>query len=146
MAAEALPRRAQATFVGSLEQLARVRAFIAHRAPLLGCGDQDTFALELACDEAATNIINHAFPERNGELRVELWREAEAVIVTLSYHGQAFDPLQIPEPVLDVPLEQRPIGGLGLYFMRQMMNEVHFEFDAVQGNRLTMRRVLKAES
>lgn len=136
------PLRAQATFVGSLEQLANVRAFIQRTASQLGCDEQDIFALELACDEAATNIFNYAFTEQTGELDIYVWREADAIVVTIGYYGRAFDPAQIPEPDLDAPLEQRPAGGLGLYFMRQMMNQVQFEFDAVRGNRLTMRRVL----
>ena len=104
------------------------------------------FAFELACDEAAANIFNHAFESRHGQVDVELWREGDMMCARIAYHGRAFDPSRIPEPDLDAPLEKRPVGGLGLYFMRQMMNEVQFEFDAVNGNRLTMRRVLTMES
>ena len=60
----------------------------------------------------------------------------------LHYHGSSFDPSRIPEPNLTGPLEERPAGGLGLYFMRQLMDQVDFEFDAVNGNVLTMRRIL----
>lgn len=138
--------RAHCTLTGSLEQLARLRDFINLTAPGLGCGEQDTFAFELACDEAAANIINHAFDGKTGQIRVELWREADTVSVCIMYHGRVFDPSKVPEPDLAAPLEKRPVGGLGLYFMRQMMNEVNFEFDAEDGNRLTMRRMLTMES
>lgn len=134
--------RACCVLRGSLEQLARLRAFIAATAPQFGCGAEDVFALELACDEAVTNIFNHVFDDQTGEVQVELWRQGDAVCVTLDYYGRSFDPSQVAEPDLTAPLEQRPEGGLGLYFMRQLMQEVRFEFDAVKGNRLTMRRAL----
>lgn len=138
--------RARCTLTGSLEQLAALREFINRVAPQYGCNEQDVFAFELACDEAAANIFNHAFDARTGQIEVELWRQADMVCACILYHGYAFDPSRVPEPDLESPLEKRPVGGLGLYFMRQMMNEVEFEFDAVQGNKLTMCRVPGRES
>lgn len=138
--------RARCTLKGSLEQLARLRDFINLTAPHFGCAEQDTFAFELACDEAAANIFSHAFEHKTGQLQVEFWREGNTVSVCLMYHGRGFDPSQVPEPDLTAPLEKRPVGGLGLYFMRQLMSEVDFEFDAVNGNKLTMRRMLTMES
>ncbi|MBI4671150.1 MAG: ATP-binding protein [Chloroflexi bacterium] len=138
--------RARRTFRGSLEQLAHLREFVNETAPQFGCNEEDTFAVELACDEAAANVFSHAFGTMPGEIQVELWRHDNTVTVQMKYHGGAFDPLQVPMPDLDVPLEERPIGGLGLYFMRQLMTEVKFEFDTVNGNVLTMHRLLIPES
>jgi serine/threonine-protein kinase RsbW len=131
---------------GSLEQLAPLRDFISAYASQCGCSEEDTFALELACDEAAANIFNHAFESKHGELRLELWRADDAVWVRMEYLGKSFDPSRVPEPDLDAPLEERTAGGLGLYLMRQLMTEIVFEFDAVNGNALTMRRSLTTES
>ncbi len=141
---EAEPR-AQCTLTGSLEQLARLREFINLTAPQFGCDEQDTFAFELACDEAAANIFDHAFENKTGQVQVEFWRQDDTVCVCFLYHGRCFDPSQVPEPDLAAPLEKRPVGGLGLFFMRQLMSDVNFEFDAVNGNKLTMHRLLMME-
>lgn len=138
--------RAHCTLTGSLEQLARLRDFINLTAPQFGCTEEDTFAFELACDEAAANIFAHAFENKTGQVQVEFWRHDDTVSVCLMYHGRSFDPSEVPEPDLAAPLEKRPVGGLGLFFMRQLMSDVNFEFDAVNGNKLTMHRVLMMES
>jgi anti-sigma regulatory factor (Ser/Thr protein kinase) len=138
--------RAQRTFTGSLEQLAHLRDFVNEHAAQYGCNEEDTFACELACDEAAANVFNHAFESKSGQIQVEMWREGDSVSVRMAYRGNVFDPSRIPTPDLDAPLDARPVGGLGLYFMRQLMTEVQFEFDAVNGNVLTMRRRLTLES
>lgn len=136
------PLRLERIFVGSLEQLAVLREFVSETALTLGGSEDDAFACELAADEAAANIFNHAFESKHGRIVVAIWREQTRLVLRLHYHGRSFDPLRIPEPDLTGPLEERPVGGLGLYFMRQLMDQVEFEFDAVNGNVLTMRRIL----
>lgn len=136
------PLRLERTFHGSLELLADIRNFVGEAAHTLGGSPDDAFACELACDEAAANIFNHAFENKHGKIMLTLWREDQKLVLHHHYHGRSFDPSKIPEPNLTAPLEERPVGGLGLYFMRQLMDEVNFEFDDVNGNVLTMRRIL----
>lgn len=142
---KALPR-AECVLNGSLEQLAKLRDFVNAHAHAFGCEEQDTFALELACDEAAANIFHHVFADKRGQVHFAMWREPQSVTVQMKYHGKAFDPARVPVPNLELPLTERPEGGLGLYFIRQLMTHINFEFDAVNGNVLTMRRELTNES
>jgi serine/threonine-protein kinase RsbW len=136
------PLKPTRSFDGSVEQLAAIREFVGETVHALGGSPDDAFACELATDEAAANIFNHAFESKKGRVRLSLRRAENKLTVEVHYHGRSFDPSRIPEPALDVPLEDRPVGGLGLYFMRQLMDEVLFEFDEVNGNVLTMRRIL----
>lgn len=136
------PLRLVRAFDGSLEQLADIRTYVSEAAHSLGGNQDDSFACELACDEAAANIFNHAFETRHGLVTITVWREDNKLVLKTHYHGRSFDPSKIPEPDLTAPLEKRPVGGLGLYFMRQLMDEVTFEFDAASGNVLTMRRIM----
>lgn len=136
------PLRFERVFEGSLEQLAVLREFVSEAVQTLGGSEDDAFACELAADEAAANIFNHAFESKRGQIIVTIWREQARLVLRLHYHGRSFDPSRIPEPDLTGPLEERPVGGLGLYFMRQLMDKVDFEFDTVNGNLLTMRRIL----
>jgi anti-sigma regulatory factor (Ser/Thr protein kinase)/anti-anti-sigma regulatory factor len=136
------PFQIERIFEGSLEQLSNIRNFVGETAHTLGGNEDDCFACELACDEAAANVFNHAFDTQHGRLKMVIWRADNRLVMRLHYFGKSFDPSRIPEPDLKAPLEERPTGGLGLYFMRQLMDEVHFEFDETSGNTLTMRRIL----
>ena len=137
--------RARRVFEGSLEQLAPIRNFIIQATTDLGCDDKDSFALELAADEAAANAFHHSYQDKPGRVEIELWREDDEMLLQLSYGGTSFDPSRVPQPDLTTPLEQRAAGGLGLYFMRQLMNQIEFKFDKVKGNVVTMRRTLGKE-
>lgn len=136
------PLRLERAFDGSLEHLSNIRTFVSDTAHTLGGSEDDAFACELACDEASANIFNHAFEGKAGRIVIRLGRHDNTFEIQMHYHGKSFDPSKIPEPDLHAPLEDRPTGGLGLYFMRQLMDKVTFEFDEVKGNVLTMRRIL----
>jgi anti-sigma regulatory factor (Ser/Thr protein kinase) len=58
--------------------------------------------------------------------------------VALRDYGHPFDPSRVPEPDINAGLEERKAGGLGLYLIRKLMDEVHFEFTPDSGNVLTM--------
>ena len=120
-----------------------LREFVTAVAPRYGCTEEDTFAFELASDEAVANIFKHTFDAQTGQVRVEMWREVDLVTVQIMYHGRAFDPESIPDPDVNAPLEMRPTGGLGLYFMRQLMTRITYEFDTINDNKLTMSRRLE---
>jgi serine/threonine-protein kinase RsbW len=136
------PLRLERVFEGSVEQLSSMREFVGETVHALGGSPDDAFACELATDEAAANIFNHAFEDKHGRVRLRIHRPESKLTIEVHYHGRSFDPSRVPKPNLDIPLEDREAGGLGLYFMRQLMDEVVFEFDEVKGNVLTMRRIL----
>ena len=97
----------------------------------------DAFCIELAVEEAATNIIEHAYGGEAGDLHLRCWVYGEDFYVELRDWGKAFDPEAVPPPNLSDKLAERPLGGLGLFFMRQLMDEVNFSFTE-EGNRLVM--------
>jgi anti-sigma regulatory factor (Ser/Thr protein kinase) len=94
-------------------------------------------ALNVVLDEAVSNAINHGYDAgARGEIAVRLRREPDGVTVEIEDDGRAFDPLQAPPPDLTLPLEQRPIGGLGIHLIRNLMDEVSYA-------RIGSRNVLK---
>lgn len=124
-----------------LAELPRVIDFIHQVCLNARLSDDDMFACELATDEACTNIMEHAYlGSADGQIRVTCHYTDELFVVVLHDHGQPFDPNQVEPPSLTGDLEVRDVGGLGLYFMRNMMDEVHFDFDQVAGNTLTMTK------
>ncbi len=126
------------------ENLARVAEFIAEVAANFGLTDQETYNIQMAVDEAVTNIIEHAYEGGEGPIEVIVERHGDDFVVTLRDHGKTFDPTSINEPDVNASLEDRDIGGLGLYFMRRLMDEVEFHFNQSGWNELTMLRRRRA--
>ncbi|HSN76644.1 MAG TPA: ATP-binding protein [Anaerolineae bacterium] len=129
------------TVSSDLDGLPQVIDFVRQASLVAGLSDDAVFACELAADEACTNIIEHAYAGRSdGVIRVSCSTENGAFVVQFYDQGVTFDPTRIREPLLTEELAQRPLGGLGMHFMRSLMDEVRFEFDPVAGNMLTMTK------
>src|SRR5262249_11036600 len=84
-------------------------------------------AVNVVLDEAVSNAINHGYDAGvRGEIAVRLRRAGDAVLLEVEDDGRPFDPLQTPPPDLTPPPEQRPIGGLGVHLIRNLMDEVTY--------------------
>jgi anti-sigma regulatory factor (Ser/Thr protein kinase) len=97
--------------------------------------------LALALEEAAANVINHAFGETPPPHRiaVALTIEADRVAAEIADNGKTFDPTTAPEPDRTLPLESRDPGGLGIHLIRKMMDRV--DYRRVDGeNRLRLEK------
>jgi serine/threonine-protein kinase RsbW len=101
--------------------------------------------LNLALDEAMTNTIEYAWPEGGDhQITLSLAVSTGEVVAQLSDDGRAFDPLEVPPPDLESDLESRPIGGLGVHFMKTLMDDVAYRREGGR-NVLTMRKRFPAE-
>lgn len=129
---------AKLSLCADYSQLATIRDFVVQTAHELGLDSATIYDLQLAVDEACTNVVRHAYGGEGGRIELEIEGTGEGVRVTVCDWGQPFDTENIPEPDVMAPLEQRPLGGLGLFLMRQTMDQVQFDFDSEKGNRLTM--------
>ncbi|MGQ9927147.1 MAG: anti-sigma factor antagonist [Chloroflexaceae bacterium] len=133
------------TLTANLEALARISAFITAAARRAGLDERTTWQAQLAVDEAATNVIQHAYaPEAPGDITLSWRSEGNRFIVTLRDFGRQFDPGSIPPPDLSSPLEERQAGGLGIYLITRLMDEVRFDFNPQGGNVLTMIKYVAA--
>ncbi len=126
-------------FAGQLDSLPKIRDFIVTEARSAGFGDSDVYAVELAVDEACSNIIEHAYRgEGVGDIQCTCRISDDDLTIIIKDNGQPFDPESVPEPNFGASLESLRAGGAGLFLMRKMMDEVKFEFTKDQGNTLTM--------
>ena len=127
------------TFPGRFESLAAISEFVGRAAGKASLGERAIYEVQLAVDEACSNIIEHAYGgEGHGDIEITCRINSEGLTVILRDFGHRFEPDSVPPPNLRASLENRDLGGLGLYFMYQMMDEVHFEFMPDSGNVLTM--------
>jgi sigma-B regulation protein RsbU (phosphoserine phosphatase) len=126
-------------FPAKFDQLDAIRGFVAQAARDAGMDDSAIYAVELSMDEACTNIIEHAYQGINGgEIECTCDSDEKNLTIMIHDHGKAFDPSSIALPNLDADLESRPIGGLGVFLMKKLMDEVRFEPLGEAGNVLTM--------
>ena len=132
-------------FPGRFDSLAAIREFITHAAEAAGLDERAVYAVQMAVDEACTNIIEHAYGgEGRGDIEIT-WRiSTDRLTVILHDYGHPFDPTGVPPPDLGASLADRNTRGLGLYFMRRLMDEVEFEFTPDSGNVLTMVKYKEA--
>ena len=105
--------------------------------------DADALAdLQVALDEVLSNAIRHALPDGGSHpIDVRFRLSASAVEVTVEYAGPAFDPASAAPPELRSPLSERSEGGLGIHFVRQLMDETRYR-RVGERNRLTLIRRL----
>lgn len=140
----------QLTVPGRYDQIRAVCEFVATGARLAQFDEDEIFHIELACDEACTNIIEHAYGnEEEGPITVQWHISSDQFIITFSDKGQAFNPDTVPLPPSpqDITnldnLSNLKVGGLGLHFMKKLMDDVSFVFDREAGNQLIMVKHLK---
>ena len=101
----------------------RIDAFCSAR----GLSPDVSFEINLAVDELVTNTISYGYDDE-GEHRIDLSLRLEGgtLVVEITDDGRAFDPLQAPEPDLGASLEERAVGGLGIYLVRKLMDGVAY--------------------
>ena len=84
-------------------------------------------ALQVAVDEIVTNAITHGYaPGALGAIAVRLRHRSDSILLEIEDDGMPFDPLQAPPPNLGLPALERPIGGLGIHFVRSLMDEASY--------------------
>lgn len=128
------------TVPGRFESLSEIAEFVTSMVREAGWDEHEIFHVQMAVDEACSNIIEHAYgQDKAGEVTLTCCVETQGdLVIKIHDHGKPFDPASVPEPAIGVELENLPEGGLGLYFMRKLMDEVTFRFDTKHGNELTM--------
>jgi serine/threonine-protein kinase RsbW len=126
-------------FPAQYESLAAIGQFIAAATEQAGFDACTAYQIQLAVDEACSNIIEHAYGGEGADVIECTYRiRREEFIVVLRDYGRPFEPETVPKPNLSANIEERPGGGLGLYLIRQIMDEVNFDFESGAGNVLTM--------
>jgi len=130
--------------VADLHNLAPIRDFVEHRAAALGAPPSIAADLVLATDEAVTNVIEHGYRGQRGALEIEVRREAQDVVIFVRDHAPPFDLTSVPAPDLNIPLDEREPGGLGIFLIRQYTDQVSHRVMSQGGNELVLRKSIVA--
>jgi serine/threonine-protein kinase RsbW len=126
---------------GRTDQLERIRAFVSDAARRTGFTEEDVNKIELAVDEACSNVIEHAYGrEVDGDIEVAVRADRGKITVTVSDTGRSFKFDGVQAPDMKRYLAELRVGGLGIYLMRMLMDDVTYRSRAGR-NELRMVKV-----
>jgi len=94
-----------------------------------GFSEGDILDTQLAVEESVTNIILHGYGEAGGEIAIDIQVDPDQITIELADQASPFDPLSLPEPDLEADIDDRQIGGLGIFLTRKLMNAVTYRFE-----------------
>lgn len=124
------------------DNLELIREFVTKVAEKVGFDSDDIGKIELACDEACTNVIKHAYnsDNKNGKNSLDILIKVNLDKFTLMVtdHGKGFDPKSIKTPDMKEYLAQLKVGGLGIYLMKTLMDEVDYQMEPGVKNQVKM--------
>ena len=127
------------SFPGRFESLPQIGKYVEDAAKSAGLSDKAVYAVQLAVDEACANIIDHAYGgENKGDIDCTLISKKDGLTIILHDRGRPYNPQNIPDPQFNVPLEKLKPRGVGVYLIRKVMDEVHYEYSPEGGNVLTL--------
>ncbi len=122
-----------------LEDVRHACDFVVEAAEEAGLDERAVYHCQMAVDEALTNIIEHGYDYQGESNEIEVLCETTATefLITIVDASPAFNPLNHHAPDPSEPLDSREPGGWGIYFIRKLMDDVHYEW-AGDRNRLTL--------
>ena len=129
--------------VAVLESVPKAVDFVADKACEAGLDAKAVYQIQVAVDEACANVVHHAYAGLEpGDMEVSCHLDGQAFVVRVRNWGSSFEPEKVVDPDIDAALEDRALGGLGLFFIEQFMDHVEYTFDAESGNELVMTKRL----
>lgn len=129
------------SFPGNYKSLNKIRKYVASFAKKAGLSEDGVYAVKLAVDEACSNIIEHGYGgEGKGKIDCSCQVQDRGLQITLRDWGKPFNPDQIRSPDFNKPIEDLELRGAGLHLIRNLMDEVSFEFLGNQGNILILSK------
>lgn len=120
----------------TVRDLNDIREFLESAVLTLGGDDDIAGDLVLAVNEAVTNILLHGYKEVPGPVVVSVEADEADLQVRLIDDAPLFDPTAVPPPDVNLPLEERPLGGLGVHMMRQLTDELVYRVNGEGKNEL----------
>lgn len=119
--------KSTADFISDRSELAKLEEFTAQFAAAAGLSGKDLFALQVVVEELVTNVIEYGeVPVGQHAATVVIEKGADALTITITDCGKAYNPLLREDPDVTLPAEKRPIGGLGVHFCKKLTDSQHY--------------------
>lgn len=122
-----MPLPTRIHFPAKLEQLPQMLEWIRDHLIQAKIGSDVVGKMELASEEALANIIQHGYPEKKGQIELQFHHLPGSVELVFMDQGPPFNPLEsAPTPDLEKSLEEREVGGLGVFLMRKVVDDIRY--------------------
>ncbi|MBR6499640.1 MAG: ATP-binding protein [Clostridia bacterium] len=125
------------------EELDAVLAFVDRQLEAIECPLAAQMQIDMAVDEIFINIASYAYTPGTGTatIRLRTLTEPRAVEITFVDAGVPYNPLDQPDPDVTLPIDERPVGGLGIFMVKKSMDDIAYEYrDGL--NILTLKKFL----
>ncbi len=109
-----------------LENLDAVVRTASKCAEAQGFDEKKRFVIELVTEEAVVNICNYSYPGSSGDIDLKCKSGEDRFIVEITDWGVPFDVRSLPDPDVSADISERPTGGLGVYFMKKMVDDIQY--------------------
>jgi len=134
------PRTMSVVVVNQRREIARLARLFDEFRETCGLSEDDSTQIHLMLDEVVSNVIKYGYDDGlEHQIHVDVAVDGNHVTIRVEDDGKPFNPLNAPHPNLDAPIEQRPIGGLGVYIVKTVADSVDYRRDAGR-NVVTMRK------
>lgn len=111
-----------------ISEISKLATFIDEVGEEMSLSPELIFNLNLVLEEAVSNVILYAYPkEEHQEISLSVQKKGNSIILILTDSGMEFDPTLIPDADITLSAEERQIGGLGIFLIRQIMNKVEYQ-------------------
>ena len=104
-----------------------LRKFVARIGTECGFTPSELYAFKSSVDEACANIIEHGYGHKDGSITIKAIIKTESMTIELIDHGRSFDPKQIQKPDLNNYVDTRKKGGLGIFIMSRLLDEIDYK-------------------
>jgi len=131
------------TLTAELENVPKVTEFVDARLEACGCPMKSQMQVDVAIDELFSNIANYAYNPEVGPATVRVAVDGEPLAVTITFidRGVPYNPLGKDDPDVALSVEDRQIGGLGIFMVKKLMDDMTYEYRDGQ-NILTIRKIV----
>lgn len=112
-----------------ISEISKLEPFIDNIGEELELPPDVVYNLNLALEEAVSNIVLYAYPGKIGQdIRIQAHTEGHSLLLTLADSGIPFDPTKVKSADVTLPAEERPIGGLGIFLIKSLMTEMRYQY------------------
>ena len=135
------------TLDATTENLDHVLEFVNEELDALSCTMKTKMRIDVAVEELFVNIAHYAYEAGTGQATIRIRYEADSDTLEICFidGGKPFDPLARPDPDLTLSVEERQIGGLGIYMAKKNMDDIRYAYED-EKNILTIRKRLNSSA
>lgn len=119
---------AELNIAAKVDNLEEVISFIEGQLEMAGCPMKIMMQINIAVEEIFVNIAHYAYGDNEGNALIKTEIVEDKMKITFIDSGVPYNPLAKEDPDVTLPLEERPVGGLGIFMVKKIMDEMYYEY------------------